>query len=101
MNMSEFYSDFLLRYQTDGVSRKISINTYCISGGCWVSQLYQMEELCKLDSSLRTLLLSEDRFLFCDETTEQVKVVNRSIGKMEYRKKYIWGIKNPDIKVAY
>lgn len=48
-----------------------------------------MEELCKLDSSLRTLLLSEDRFLFCDETTEQVKVVNRSIGKMEYRKKYI------------
>lgn len=58
-----------------------------------------MEELCKLDSSLRTLLLSEDRFLFCDETTEQVKVVNRSIGKMEYRKKYIWGIKNPILRL--
>lgn len=58
-----------------------------------------MEELCKLDSSLRTLLLSEDRFLFCDETTEQVKVVNRSIGKMEYRKKYIWGIRIPILRL--
>lgn len=33
MNMSEFYSDFLLRYQTDGAPRKISINAYCISEG--------------------------------------------------------------------
>lgn len=60
-----------------------------------------MEELGKLDSSLRNLLLSEGSFLFCDETTEQVKVVNPSTGKFEYRKKYIWGIKNPGLKVAY
>lgn len=46
-----------------------------------------MEELSKLDSSLRNLLLSEGSFLFCDETTEQVKVVNPSMGKFEYRKK--------------
>ena len=26
MNMSEFYSDFLLRYQTDGAPRKISVS---------------------------------------------------------------------------
>lgn len=30
MNMSEFYSEFLFRYQTDGAPRKISINAYCI-----------------------------------------------------------------------
>lgn len=33
MNMSEFYSDFLLRYQTYATSRTISINAYCISKG--------------------------------------------------------------------
>lgn len=33
MNMSEFYSDFLFRYQTDGAPRKLSINAYCISEG--------------------------------------------------------------------
>lgn len=33
MNMSEFYNDFLFRYQTDAVPRKISINAYCISEG--------------------------------------------------------------------
>lgn len=33
MNMSEFYSDFLFRYQTDGAPRKISINAYCIQEG--------------------------------------------------------------------
>lgn len=31
MNMSAFYSDFLLRYQTDGTPRKITINAYCFS----------------------------------------------------------------------
>ncbi len=33
MDMSEFYSDFLLRYQTDGAPQKLSINAYCISEG--------------------------------------------------------------------
>ena len=33
MNMSEFYSEFLFRYQTDAASLKISTNAYCISGG--------------------------------------------------------------------
>ncbi|QUT74854.1 hypothetical protein INE81_01295 [Bacteroides salyersiae] len=33
MNMSEFYSDFLFRYQTDAAPRQISINAYCISEG--------------------------------------------------------------------
>ena len=33
MNMSEFYSEFLFRYQTDGAPRKISINAYCIQEG--------------------------------------------------------------------
>jgi len=33
MNKSEFYSEFLFRYQTDGAPRKISINAYCISEG--------------------------------------------------------------------
>jgi len=60
-----------------------------------------MEELGKLASPLRSLLLSEGSFLFCDETTELVKVFNESTGKFEYRKKYIWGIKNPALKVAY
>ncbi len=31
--MSEFYSEFLFRYQTDAAPRKISINAYCISEG--------------------------------------------------------------------
>lgn len=31
--MSEFYSEFLFRYQTDGAPRQLSINAYCISGG--------------------------------------------------------------------
>ncbi|SHJ32665.1 hypothetical protein [Bacteroides stercorirosoris] len=33
MNMSELYSEFLFRYQTDAAPRKISINAYCISEG--------------------------------------------------------------------
>ena len=33
MNMSEFYSAFLFRYQTDAAPRQISINAYCISEG--------------------------------------------------------------------
>lgn len=60
-----------------------------------------MEILEKLDAPLRELLLREGSFLFCDETTELVKVANPSTGKMEYRKKYIWGIKNTALKVAY
>lgn len=39
--------------------------------------------------------------MFCDETTGLVKVLNKATGKFEYRKKYIWGIKNPTLKVAY
>lgn len=31
MNMSEFYSEFLFRYQTEGAPREISINAYCIA----------------------------------------------------------------------
>ena len=31
--MSEFYSEFLFRYQTDAPPRKILINAYCISEG--------------------------------------------------------------------
>ena len=30
MNMSEFYSEFLFRYQTDAAPLKISTNAYCI-----------------------------------------------------------------------
>ena len=33
MNMSDFYSDFLFRYQTDAAPWQISINSYCISEG--------------------------------------------------------------------
>ena len=33
MNMSEFYSEFLFRYQTDDAPLKIWINAYCISEG--------------------------------------------------------------------
>lgn len=58
-------------------------------------------ELEKLDAPLRSILLSRGSFLFCDETTELVKVLNKSTGKFEYRKKYIWGIKKPALKVAY
>ncbi len=65
----------------------------------WVHR--HIRELDKLDAPLRSILLTEGSFLFCDETTEQVKVLNKSIGKFEYRKKYIWGIKNPSLKVAY
>ena len=59
----------------------------------WVHR--HIQELDKLDASLRSILLAEGSFLFCDETTEQVKVLNKATGKFEYRKKYIWGIKNP------
>lgn len=31
MNMSKFYSEFIFRYHTEAVPRKISINAYCIS----------------------------------------------------------------------
>lgn len=65
----------------------------------WVHR--HIQELDKLDSPLRSVLLSEGSFLFCDETTELVKVLNKTTGKLEYRKKYIWGIKNPALKVAY
>ena len=65
----------------------------------WVHR--HIRELDKLDAPLRSVLLTEGSFLFCDETTEQVKVFNKSTGKFEYRKKYIWGIKNPALKVAY
>lgn len=65
----------------------------------WVKQ--HMAELSKLDEPLRQLLLTKDSFLFCDETTELVRVFNENSGKFEYRKKYIWGIKNPALKVAY
>ena len=30
-----------------------------------------------------------------------MKILNKATGKFEYRKKYIWGIKNPALKVAY
>lgn len=33
MNMSEFYSEFLFRYQTDAASRKILNNVCCSSEG--------------------------------------------------------------------
>lgn len=65
----------------------------------WVHR--HIQELDKLDAPLHSILLREGSFLFCDETTEQVKVFNKSTGKFEYRKKYIWGIKNPALKVAY
>lgn len=65
----------------------------------WVHR--HIQELDKLDAPLRSVLLSEGSFLFCDETTELVKVLNKVTGKFEYRKKYIWGIKNLGLKVAY
>ena len=65
----------------------------------WVHR--HIQELDKLDAPLRSVLLSEGSFLFCDETTELVKVLNNATGKFEYRKKYIWGINNPGLKVAY
>lgn len=33
MDMSEFYSEFLFRYQTEGAPHKVSINTFCIREG--------------------------------------------------------------------
>lgn len=33
MNMSELYSEFLFRYQTDDTLRKLSIKAYCILEG--------------------------------------------------------------------
>lgn len=65
----------------------------------WVHR--HIREFDKLDAPLRSILLTEGSFLFCDETTEQVKVFNKSTGKFEYRKKYILGIKNSALKVAY
>lgn len=65
----------------------------------WVHR--HIQELDKLDAPLRSILLSEGSFLFCDETTELVKVLNQTTGKFEYRKQYIYGIKNPALKVAY
>lgn len=65
----------------------------------WIKR--HMKELCKLDESFRQLLLTPGSMLFSDETTEQVRVYNQQEGKYEYRKQYIWGIKNPDRKVAY
>ena len=60
-----------------------------------------MKELCKLEEPFRQLLLTPGSMLFSDETTEQVRVYNQQKGKYEYRKQYIWGIKNPDRKIAY
>lgn len=65
----------------------------------WIKR--HMKELCKLDDSFRQLLLTPGSMLFSDETTELVRVYNKQKGKYEYRKQYIWGIKNPDRKVAY
>lgn len=65
----------------------------------WVHR--HIQELDKLDAPLRSILLSEGSFLFCEETTGLVKVLNKTTGKFEYRKKYIWGIKKPVLKVAY
>jgi len=67
--------------------------------GNWVHK--HIEELEVLDEPLRNLLLTPGSFLFCDETTEKVRVKNIVTGKMEYRKKYIWGVKNTEMKVAY
>lgn len=33
MNKSEFYSEFLFRYQTEGALDKVSINTFCLREG--------------------------------------------------------------------
>ena len=60
----------------------------------WVHR--HIQELDKLDAPLRGVLLSEGSFLFCDETTRLVKVLNKVTGKFNYRKKYIWGIKVRD-----
>lgn len=64
----------------------------------WVTRHVKL--LAPLEEPLRELLLCAGSFLFCDETTELVRVRNESEGKWEYRKKYIWGIKNPALKVA-
>ena len=53
----------------------------------WVHR--HIQELDKLDAPLRSILLSEGSFLFCDETTGLVKVLNKTTGKFEYHKKYI------------
>ena len=65
----------------------------------WIKR--HMKELCKLEEPFRQLLLTPGSMLFSDETTEQVRVYNQQKGKYEYRKQYIWGIKNPDRKIAY
>ena len=65
----------------------------------WIKR--HMKELCKLEGPFRQLLLTPGSMLFSDETTEQVRVYNQQKGKYEYRKQYIWGIKNPDRKIAY
>ena len=65
----------------------------------WIKR--HMKELCKLEEPFRQLLLTPGSMLFSDETTEQVRGYNQQKGKYEYRKQYIWGIKNPDRKIAY
>lgn len=65
----------------------------------WIKR--HMKELCKLEEPFRQLLLTPGSMLFSDETTEQVRMYNQQKGKYEYRKQYIWGIKNPDRKIAY
>lgn len=65
----------------------------------WIKK--HMQELGKLEESFKQSLLTPGSMLFCDETTEQVRVYNKRTGKYEYRKQYIWGIKNPDRKIAY
>lgn len=65
----------------------------------WIKR--HMKELCKLEEPFQQLLLTPGSMLFSDETTEQVRVYNQQKGKYEYRKQYIWGIKNPDRKIAY
>lgn len=65
----------------------------------WIKR--HMQELKKLEEPFRQTLLTPGSMLFCDETTELVRVFNKQTGKYEYRKQYIWGIKNPELKIAY
>lgn len=60
-----------------------------------------IQELSKLQDAWKESLLVPGSMLFCDETTELVRVHNDVTGRDEYRKKYIWGIKNPHRKMAY
>lgn len=61
MNMSEFYSEFLFRYQTDGAPRKISINAYCIAEGIEYRNFikwYRDNKKCMRESEMEEIRLS-------------------------------------------